>query len=200
MTAEKTQNPPRTPGRPRSEQAKQDILHAAYKLLKNKGLKSVRSHEIARSAGVSSATLYRWWDSKEEIIFDACTEHVKPVLAIAGHGSPLRRLRDLVLQVTNFMRSEDGKVMARLVTGIHGDKKLQGMFLERFVFPRRQIHRRIIQEAIDAGELKHTTDPELLIDVLHGPIFFRWLQEHAPLDKDFVETLVEKVISAFTPK
>jgi AcrR family transcriptional regulator len=200
MRSEKNHKAPRAPGRPRSEQAKRHILNAAYKLLKTKGLKSVRSHEIATSAGVSSATLYRWWASKEEIIFDACTERVKPVLAVASNGSPLRRLRDLVLQVTNLWRSEDGKVLARLVTGIHGDKKLQGMFLERFVFPRRQIHRRIIQEAIDAGELEHTTDPELLIDALHGPIYFRWLQEHAPLDKDFLEALIEKVISAFTPK
>jgi len=83
----------RAPGRPRSEQARQDILEAAYKLLKNRGFQSVRSHEIAKAAGVSSATLYRWWNSKEEIMFDACFEHLKPALAVSEKGTALGRLR-----------------------------------------------------------------------------------------------------------
>ena len=43
------------------------------------------------------------------------------------------RFRDLGLsrRATDFLCSEDGKVTARLVTGIHEDKKLQLMFLDR---------------------------------------------------------------------
>jgi len=54
--------------------------------------------------------------------------------------------------------------MARVLTGIHEDKRLRQMFLERYVNPRRQIQRGIIEDAIASGELKRTTDPELLID------------------------------------
>ena len=66
-------------GRPGSEQARQDMLEAACSLLKNKGFQSVGTHEIAQAAGVISATLYRWWDSKEEIVFDVCFEHMRPL-------------------------------------------------------------------------------------------------------------------------
>ena len=45
-------------GRPRSEQARQEILEAAYKLLRDKGFNAVGSHEIAQAAGVSTATLF----------------------------------------------------------------------------------------------------------------------------------------------
>ena len=115
----KITNQARTLGRPRSEQARQDILEAAYRLLKSEGFQSVGSHEIAKAAGVSSATLYRWWDSKEEILFDACFEHMKPVLAPPDKGSGLIRLRRYVLRATDFLRSEDGALMARVLTGIH---------------------------------------------------------------------------------
>ncbi len=54
--------------------------------------------------------------------------------------------------------------MALLVTGIHDDMKLQRMFLERHVMPRREMQRRFIREAIASGELQRGTDPELLID------------------------------------
>jgi len=83
----------RRAGRPRSEQARCDILVAAYNLVQAKGFQEVGSHEIANTAGVSNATCYRWWGSKGEILLDACFEHMKPVLAVSGSGSALARLR-----------------------------------------------------------------------------------------------------------
>jgi AcrR family transcriptional regulator len=200
MKSVKTKVAPRPAGRPRSEQARRAVLEAAYKLLKVKGFQAVGSHEIANAAGVSSATLYRWWDSKEDILFDACFEHMKPVLAVSGSGSALARLRRYVLYVAEFLASDDGVVMARLFTGIHDDSKLRRMFLERYVMSRRQMQRRFIGEAIASGQLKRRTDPELLIDALNGPLFFRWLQGHAPLDKSFAEGIFDKLICVFQPE
>jgi AcrR family transcriptional regulator len=199
MKSAKTRVARRPAGRPRSEQAQRDILEAAYKLLKAKGFQAVGSHEIAQAAGVSSATLYRWWNSKEEIMFDACFEHMKPVLAVSGSGSALARLRRYVLYVADFLASDDGVVMARLFTGIHDDKRLRRMFFERYVIPRRQMQRGFIEEAIASGQLQRGIDTELLIDALNGPLFFRWLQGHAPLDRRFAERNFEKVVSAFQP-
>ena len=193
-----TFEPPRSRGRPRSEQARQEILETAYKLLRDKGFNAIGSHEIARAAGVSSATLYRWWNSKEEILFDACFEQ-KPDAAIPDTGSGLPRLRRSVLRTREFMVSEEGVVMARLVTGIHEDKRLRQMFLERYVKPLHKILRKIIEDTIASGELKRTTDPQLLIDALYGPLYFRWLQGHAPLDKAFAERIFKNVIPAFQP-
>jgi AcrR family transcriptional regulator len=200
MKGPKAKIAPRRRGRPRSEKARQEILKTAYKLLRDNGFNSVGSHEIAEAAAVSSATLYRWWKSKEEILFDACFEHIKPILAIRGTGSALTRLRRYVLRACEFLVSEEGTVMARVVTGIHEDKRLSQMFLERYVRPRRQIQRKIIEDAIASGELKSTTDPELLIDALNGPLFFRWLQGHAALDKAFAKNIFDNVIRAFQPR
>src|SRR6201987_1232582 len=200
MKGPETRIAPRPPGRPRSEHARQEILEAAYKLLRDKGFNAVGSHEIAQAAGVSSATLYRWWKSREEILFDACFAQMKPILAIPESGSGLTRLRRYVLRATEFLVSEEGAVMARVLTGIHEDKRLRQAFLERYVKPRRQIQRRIIEDAIASGELKRTTDPELLIDALNGPLFFRWLQGHAPLENSFAERIFDKVLLAFQSK
>jgi AcrR family transcriptional regulator len=175
-------------------------LEAAYKLLRDKGFNAVGSHEIAQAAGVSSATLYRWWMSREEILLDACFEHMRPILAIPETGSALTRLRRYVLRASEFLASEEGTVLARVFTGIHEDQRLRRMFLERYVDQRRQIQRGIIEDAIAFGELKPTTDPDLLIDLLSGPLFFRWLQGHAPLDKAFAKSIFDKVIAAFQTK
>jgi len=41
---------------------------------------------------------------------------------------PLARLLRYVVYVAKFLASDDGVTMARLVTGIHDDKKLQEVF------------------------------------------------------------------------
>ena len=58
-------------GRPRSEKARQAILHAAAELLLNHGLGAVSMDTVAEQAGVSKATIYRWWPAKETLALDA---------------------------------------------------------------------------------------------------------------------------------
>ena len=55
------------------------MLRAAYRLLKKRGIASVSAQELARQAGVSTATLYRWWKSKEAVMLDAFLARVKPM-------------------------------------------------------------------------------------------------------------------------
>jgi AcrR family transcriptional regulator len=51
-------------GRPRSEKSKAAILAAAGELLLEHGLDAVSMDVIAERAGVSKATIYRWWPTK----------------------------------------------------------------------------------------------------------------------------------------
>src|SRR5579871_5389938 len=64
-----TQAPPR--GRPRSEKAHKAILDAAAELLLARGLSAVSMDAVAERAGVSKATIYRWWPTKETLALDA---------------------------------------------------------------------------------------------------------------------------------
>ena len=65
----------RARGRPRSEQARQDILESAYKLLKKKGISAVAAQEIATGAGVSTQPCIVGGKQKRRSCFDACFEH-----------------------------------------------------------------------------------------------------------------------------
>src|SRR5580658_807520 len=58
-------------GRPRSERARQAILASAAELLLARGLAAVSMDAVAERAGVSKATIYRWWPSKETLALDA---------------------------------------------------------------------------------------------------------------------------------
>jgi hypothetical protein len=84
--------------------------------------------------------------------------------------------------------------MARLITGIHENEALRQLFLERYYLPRRTVARELIEQAIEAGELARRTDPETVIDALHGPQFLRLIMGHAPLTNDFAESIADMVL------
>src|SRR5919112_2209299 len=60
----------RPPGRPRSERAHRAILQAANELLESEGFASVTVEAIAERAGVSKATVYRWWPNRAAVVVD----------------------------------------------------------------------------------------------------------------------------------
>ena len=70
MRQEATAGPPRR-GRPRSERAREAILSAAAELLLARGLGAVSMDAVAERAGVSKATIYRWWPTKETLALEA---------------------------------------------------------------------------------------------------------------------------------
>ena len=188
---------PGTPGRPRSDASKQAILQVAYRLLKKRGIASVSTQELAKQAGVSTATLYRWWKSKEAVMLDAFLAEVKPALSPPLEGSPLERLHLSVVRGAEWLHSKDSLVAVRLINDIQEDPELRGLFLERFYLPRRAMNLDLVQQAIAAGELPRDTDADLLIDALTGPLYFRRIIGHAPVSEAFASELASRVLQAF---
>ena len=76
MQVKKTLPTDRSPaGRPRSEATRRQILDAAISLLQDNSIQVISIEAIAREAGVSNATIYRWWESKASVAIDAFIEH-----------------------------------------------------------------------------------------------------------------------------
>src|SRR5438105_15189963 len=116
---------PRPRGRPRSDASTQAILREAYRLLKKRGIASVSAQEFARQAGVSTATLYRWWKSKEAVMLDAFLARVKPALAPPPERSPLERLHPRVVRGAEWLHSEDSPVAVHLISDVQEDPVLR---------------------------------------------------------------------------
>src|SRR5258706_7800449 len=188
---------PRPRGRPRSDASKQAVLRAAYCLLKKRGLGSVWARAWRGQGGVSPATLYRWWKSKEAVMLDAFLARVKPALAPPLEGSPLERLHQSVVRGAAWLHSKDAPVAVRLISDVQADPVLRRLFLERFYLPPRAMNVDLVQQAIAAGELPRDTHAALLIDALTGPLYFRRIIGHAPVNEAFASELASRVLQAF---
>lgn len=73
-------------------------------------------------------------------------------------------------------------------------------FRERFLFARRAALRGILQHAAARGEIAGDVDPELLLDVVFGVLWYRLLLEHTPLDDTAARELASLVVRAAAPE
>jgi AcrR family transcriptional regulator len=184
-------------GRPRDEKAREAILAAATDILPARGLDAASMDEIAERAGVSKATIYRWWPTKQALALDALYREWDTSGPAPRDTGSLRS--DLLALIRPWLRRVRerpyGRVIAALITEAQTDPAFAQQYRGRFLEPRRERARPIIARAIERGELPPDTDVELALDLLYGPLYHRLLQGHAPLSRRYVSELVDTVIA-----
>jgi AcrR family transcriptional regulator len=189
---------PATPrrGRPRSEKARVAILESAAELLLAQGLSAVSMDAVAERAGVSKATIYRWWPTKETLALDALYNEWSPARLRARDTGTLRGdLMSLVRPWARLASSRPyGRVIAALITEARTDPAFADEYRSRFVEPRRDQARAVFRRAIDRGEIPADTKIEVALDLIYGPLYHRLLHGHAPLNERFVRDVVDTVL------
>jgi hypothetical protein len=81
--------------------------------------------------------IYRWWPTKEAVLLEAFFEAAGEMLPFRQDKSPLARLRKHSSEAARFLKSERGRVMARLIMAIQEDDELQRGFLH--IYPVGQL-------------------------------------------------------------
>jgi AcrR family transcriptional regulator len=185
----------RSSGRPRSEASRVSILDAAYGFLKSMPISSISTVQIARKAGVSTATMYRWWPTKEALLLDAFLHKTDRELVLKVKGPPLERLKEYVLQVGRFFTGESGIVVARLLTAIQDNPVLRKEFLERVYSPRDKEFRSIVKEAIKRRQLPADIEVGVFLETIIGPLLIRLLMRHEQIDETFVISVFNRVVA-----
>ena len=188
-------------GRPRSERARKAILEAAAELLLARGLSAVSMDAVAEEAGVSKATIYRWWPTKETLALDALFNEWAAARPLPRDtGSLGGDLLSLLRPWARLARSAPyGRVIAALITESQTDPVFAADYRQRFVEPRREQGRAIFHRAIGRGEISAGTKVEVALDLIYGSMYHRLLHGHASLSDTFVRDVVDTVLEGIRP-
>jgi AcrR family transcriptional regulator len=188
-------------GRPRSEKAHKAILDAAGDLLLARGLSAVSMDAVAERAGVSKATIYRWWPTKESLALDALYTEWAAARPYPRDTGSLRG--DLVSLLRPWARLASsrpyGRVIAALLTEAQTDPVFAAEYRQRVVEPRRDQARAIFRRAIERGEIRADTKVEVALDLLYGALYHRLLHGHAPLNERFARDVIDTVLNGVSP-
>jgi AcrR family transcriptional regulator len=184
------------PGRPRSEMAHRAILQAFHELLIRDGFARLRLEHVAARAGVSKATIYRRWASKEELAIELLHELAAPFLAIPDSGDTRAELVTVTQScIGRLTESDFGPVVCAMLCEIAANPTVGDRFRAVVVQARRDEVRHVVERGIARGDLPSSTDPDVATELLIGPIYFRLVFGGA-LDGEFGE----KVVDALLPR
>ena len=160
---------PRGPGRPRDERAGRAILDAALELLAEVGPTGLSVEEVAARAGVSKATIYRRFQTKDDLVVGCLSGLVIASPVDVPGGSVQERLVHLVEHWwSSYVTSANGQVFHRVLAHAKSNPRLFEAFYDEVIEPRRELFRRVLRDGIAAGEIRPDADLELVVTMIVG--------------------------------
>jgi AcrR family transcriptional regulator len=172
-------------GRPRSEDCRNKVLTAADTLFARDGLAKMSVDAVAQLAGVSKATIYRWWPNKAAIVMEALLASSEAEVYVPVSPFPEEDLIARIRRTIALFRGPRGKIISSLIGQAQSDPEIADAYRQHLLGPRRAAVRAAIQRAIDAGIYRQDLDFDFAADIIFGPLYERLLLGHAPMDDAF---------------
>jgi len=180
----------------RSEASRRAVLNATLKLLGVTGsgpgtnVQKLTIEAIAREAGVSKATIYRWWTSKAEVVFEAFVSDYLSHTSVREDLPALDALRDHVHAVVERYAGQEGRIVAQMIAEGQYDQTVLDQFMNGFWRGRREAVVALIERGQVEGSIRADADPALIATLVYAPIYQRLLLRDAPLDAEFADEIV----------
>ncbi len=188
-------------GRHRSVSSHQAILRAANDLIREDGYRNLTIEAIAVRAGVGKQTIYRWWPSKGAVAIDALIDQLDVNATWQDTGDFRADMADHIARFIAFLENPAyGPHVAALTAEALFDPAVAAIMFERISSPSRSAHRASMARAQAAGIVRDDIDPDLAIDLMYAPLWFRFLVRSVPLNEVDPEALRDAVMRAIEPR
>lgn len=109
-------------------------------------------------------------------------------------GSLAEQLRAQMRALVGAFATTRGRQIALTLAASDPESEMTRAFRNRVILSSRERGRELIDEAVRAGVIKPPVDPEVLLDMLYAPVFYRLLLGHLPLGPGFADSLVNAAL------
>ncbi|GAA3804676.1 TetR/AcrR family transcriptional regulator [Streptomyces coacervatus] len=173
-----------------------ELYGAVLDLLREVGYDALTMDAVAARTKSSKATLYRQWGGKAELVAKA-VRHNKPgpSLEEIDTGSLKGDLHSLTRRSDDCDLEANSALMRGLAMAIHGNPDLLKAFREHLIEPEMAEFRRVLQRAIDRGEVR-ADNPALdyMIHMMIGGFAARSIIDEQPPTQDFLLSYIDAVV------
>ncbi|WP_197505089.1 MULTISPECIES: TetR/AcrR family transcriptional regulator [unclassified Mycobacterium] len=190
----------RSGGPTRSEKTTAMILRAALELGTEMGFDALTVERLAQRTGVAKTTIYRRWPNISTVVMDAFLAEVDRAAPIVERGTARESLAASLRSLVRLYRTPHGHILRILIGRAQIDDELRNAMTTRWVEPRRARARSVVRRGIDSSELREGLDPDVVLDLLYGPVYHRLLvpYEHSDLSEAYIDALLDAVFTGLT--
>ena len=177
------------PDDPRAVRSKHAILRAARELLLEHGPSAVTHVHVAERSGVGRATVYRHWPKADQLLGDAMA--TVPMPFFDAPTGPVREwLRTELAVIARQLELDEVRAVATtLANTALWDPEMaarRGMFAS--VLAGRLVA--ALDQSQAQGQLELHIDSAAAAALLLGPLYYRSIIEHAPVDDALLDAVV----------
>ncbi|MFG2940325.1 TetR/AcrR family transcriptional regulator [Streptomyces sp. NPDC048282] len=179
------------------------IIDATLDLLVEQGYADLTMGEVAVRAGVSKATVYRRWASREDLVADTLESLDFNVPQDDDSTRPTRLRDDLVRTLTGTSGCTGafgGRLTAVLLATTRSNPEVTSALRKRYVAAQRSgiadcLRRAVARGEADGGRVEELLEPGRLETaaaialIMHSPLF-----EEGPLDTAAIGRIVDQVL------
>ena len=167
-------------------------------MLDEVGLQAVSMDGVAARAGVGKATIYRRWDSREDLLIDAVAGLVASV-EVPETGDIRADLVTLLVRLRTFMSEmKGGSIFPWLIGEVAAGTEVGKHYAEAVILPRRRMIAQMISRGIENGSLRRDLDVQLAVDMISGPTLLRKMMTPIRgVDERWEEKLVDALLDGW---
>ncbi|MGA8044557.1 MAG: TetR/AcrR family transcriptional regulator [Terracidiphilus sp.] len=161
--------------RARSQEAHEKVIRAALDLFGERGIDGTSMDAIARSSGVSKATIYNHWADKEALLMEVMVfvNGLDQEREEADTGDLCKDLAAVLSRrPPNDLDAERNRIMPTLIAYSAVHQEFGRAWRQRVTEPPRQSIRRILKRGIQRGHLPPGLDFDTALALLLGPMLF----------------------------
>lgn len=160
------------PGRPRSAASHRAMLKATLELLSEVGFEAMSIEAIATRARVGKSTIYRRYNSKEELVADAI-ETIREEVLIPDTGSVWGDMDALIENAAQITLTPLGRqAVAMIISSASSNPEFAQIYWEKYLSPRRQSFAVVIERAKARNEISSNLDAGLIFDMMSGVMLY----------------------------
>ena len=200
-TPEDAETTPRPRGRGRrpADEVRADVLATVGRLVLTEGLADLTFERVARLAGVSKTTLYKWWPSRGALALDGYFHAVQTTLAFDSTKDVREDLRHQLHAFATVMTTPGGRALLQLIGESQTDRDLATAYRALYSSGRRALAYERLEHARERGEIRPEVDVRVLVDQLWGAVYHRLLVPDEPVTPAFVDALVDNLFAGVAP-
>ncbi|MFF8861373.1 TetR/AcrR family transcriptional regulator [Streptomyces sp. NPDC015139] len=173
-----------------------ELYEAVLDLLREVGYDALTMDAVAARTRSSKATLYRQWGGKAELVAKA-VRHSKPGASAddIDTGSLKGDLHALTMRADDCEMEQNSALMRGLAMATHSNPDLLKAFREHLIEPEMAEFHRVLQRAIDRGEVRADNPAiDFVMHMMIGGFAARTMIDEQPPTQSFLLSYIDAVV------
>ena len=152
---------------------------------------------VARRAGVGKTAIYRRWSNKLEMVLEIVSDVAGRSVPLPDTGSFSGDIQLLLMIVGKALQHRiASQIIPDLMAEASRNPQIAETLQKALRTHQQAVGDKLIGQAVARGELPVGTDPELAVDLLLGPLYWRLAVARNPLADDYLDKLIAAVMGA----